>query len=112
MCTEERLKNLLRGDADFIVGSKLVEELKITYVSFEVGPFFFGLIDCILLWQTVFFYLAGEGEMEKKKKKKNSPCLHPKFEFATDVEGRLSNLEGGSNMLIFKMGSEEKGIFG
>lgn len=43
---------------------------------------------------------------------KNLPCLHPKFEFTTDVESRMSNLEGGSNVLIFKVGSEEKGILG
>lgn len=50
---------------------------------------------------------AGRGKEEN-----NSPCLHPKFEFATDVESRMSDLEGGSNVLIFKVGSEEKGIFG
>lgn len=50
------------------------------------------------------------GKQRKEREKKNSPSLHPKFEFATDIEGRLSNLEGGSNMLVFKMGSEEKGI--
>lgn len=66
--------------------------------------FIFFLID--------YLYFGNGWSKKKKKKKKDSPCLHPEFEFATDVEGRLSNLEGGSNMLIFKMGSEEKGIFG
>lgn len=61
--------------------------------------------------------MGGQGgremrKQEEEKKQKNSPCLHPKFEFATDIEGRLSNLEGGGNVLIFKMGSEEEGIFG
>lgn len=63
---------------------------------------------------------GGGGEEEKgekeerewEKKNRNSPCLHPKFEFATDIESRLGNLEGGSNVLIFKVRSEEKGVFG
>lgn len=55
-------------------------------------------------------WVGGKKKEREEKKKKNSPSLHPKFEFATDIECRLSNLESGSNMLVFKMGSEEKGI--
>ena len=142
MCTKEGLKNLLGGDADIIVRSKscIVEEKKKKLININVQLFFFkkSWLSFFLKKKNyiyIFFclfcnfvanqsYLAGGGEgaggkgKEKKKKgkkekeKKNPPCLHPKFEFATDVEGRLSNLKGGSNVLIFKMGSEEKGILG
>lgn len=82
------------------------------YLKKSVSSFFLVLF-IYLCWQPNLIWLLEKEEGKKERKeKKNSPCLHPKFEFATDVESRLSNLEGGSNVLIFKVWSEEKGIFG